>query len=517
MNEQKKKTLSLIESLAKFTPDDGRQWNEWEPSNPLFEKFYILGPKSFDKNDNEISILYEYPEKCAEGLVIQDFLFIENIEIPDISFKDSLHKESYVCTANNIYDKAIFFKNVTGTPVYTYCLKFVASPLTRPSELVNDNVFIELDKYRNSETIPQALFALCIESIHPFYKFYFMILERILQNEAKSRISAQNIYFKNYSCDNIQHTMLWPNSSYFIRESFLNQLLQSFLPCYNEKLTIYSNGFPDFTFQMPSIEDSSFSIALWSYKPLLRWMKIEDFLCLISSLLLEKTIFVVGSKAEEIIKTTAFLPQLISPFLWVCPLISILPPNLEDILDVPMSSIIGLLSRLKNRIPTESFIIDLDERKFIKPESILKLPFHNELKAELKQNSYIFKGRKDSLSKKSALELLKIIKKFIKEKLAEPVLKSIMTNLRTDGSEGSMFISKIYFDFFNDKYDKYQSFIQILLETTLFNAFKEQNCRNKTRLSSSQNFEIFSYNQWYLKFCPLDNDETENKETKNKK
>ena len=84
---------------------------------------------------------------------------------------------------------------------------------------------------------------------------------------------------------------------------------------------------------MPSIDNAPFSIALWSYKPLLKWIKLEDFLHLISSLLLEKSIFVVGSNAEEIIKTTAFLPQLISPFLWVCPLISILPPNLEEILE----------------------------------------------------------------------------------------------------------------------------------------------------------------------------------------
>lgn len=504
MNENKKKTLSLIESLAKFTAEDGKQWNEWEPSNPLFEKFYVLGPKSFNENDKDISILYEYPENCAAGLVIQDFLFIENPDIPHISFQEPLQKEGYVCSSNEIYDQAIFFKNVTGTPIYTYCVRFIASPLTRPSELINDNVFIELDQYRNSDTIPQAIFALCIESSHPFYKFYFMILERILKIEAKSRISAQNLFLEYYSSDNIQHEMLWPNSTYFVRESFLNQLLQSFLPCYNEELTIYSNGFPKFTFRMPSIDNAPFSIALWSYKPLLKWIKLEDFLHLISSLLLEKSIFVVGSNAEEIIKTTAFLPQLISPFLWVCPLISILPPNLEEILDAPMTIIIGILSRLKNRIPPDSYVIDLDEHKFIKPASMLKLPFHHELKIELRQNSYLFKGRKDSFSKKHALELLKILKQFISEKLADPVFKSILSNLTTDGSEGSMFISKIYCDFFKGKYENYESFIQSLIETTLFGAFKEQNCRNKTRLRSSQDFEIRSYNQWYKMFYPLD-------------
>lgn len=503
MNEQKKKTVSLIESLAQFTAEDGSQWSEWEPSNPLFEKFFILGPKSFDINDKAISVLYECPDKCAKDLAIQDFLFTENIELPDIYFQSTFHKEGYFCSINQINDKAIFFRNETGTPIYTYCLRFIATPLTRPSELINDNVFIELDEYRNSNKLPQKIFALCIESTHPFYKFYFMILKRILQFEAKSRISAQNLYPGYDSCNNIQHDMLWPNSSYFVRESFLIQLQTTFLPSYNEKLVIYSNGVPDFTFQMPSIEDASFSIALWSYKPLLKWIKLNDFLYLVSAILLEKSIYIVGSKAEEIIKTAAFLPQLVLPFLWVCPLVSILPENLTDIFDVPTPIILGSLVSLRNLIPPDSYIIDLDDHKFIKPASFIKLPFHQEIKAELNKNCYLFKGKKDSINKNSTLELLNILKNYIQEKLTNPLIKSILSNLGSDGKEGSMFVSQIYFNFFKkfEKFDKYEPFIQKLIETALFNAFKEQSCRNKTRLSNSQEIEDQSYNQWYHKFC----------------
>ncbi|KAK8870646.1 hypothetical protein M9Y10_008533 [Tritrichomonas musculus] len=499
MKKQVKKPISLIDCLAKFTAEDGRQWSEWEPSNPLFEKFFILGPKSFDANDEEISVLYECPEKCASDLSVQQFLFIEDVKLPDISFPSNFQKEGYFCTVNTIYDKAIFFKNDTGTPIYIYCLRFIASPFTRPSQLTNDNVFIELENYRNSEKIPQKLFALCIESSHPFYKLYFMILKRILQFEAKSRISAQNLYTGYDSFNDIQHDMLWPNSSYIVRESFLQQLQTMLLPCYNEQLIIYSNGVQDITFRMPPIEDVSFSIALWSYKPLLKWIKLEDFLNLVSAILLEQSIVIIGSKQEDIIKAAAFLPQLISPFLWVFPFISILPSNLLEMLNSPMSSIIGMLCSLKNYIPSDFIIIDLDDHKITFPNAIPKLPYHKELKTELNKNSYLFKRKKDSLSKKSTLELLNILKKFIQEKISNPVIKSILTNLASDENEGSMFVSQLYFKFFKEKY---HPFIQKLIHTQLFNAFKEQNCRNKTRLNQSQDFADLSYNQWYQKFCP---------------
>ncbi|OHT14836.1 hypothetical protein TRFO_14790 [Tritrichomonas foetus] len=488
---------SLCESLSQFTANDGSKWSKWDRSNNILDSVFIIGPTSFDEKDEfDISMLYEYPNDNINDLSIKHFIYEDKLSFPDLNIQNQCILEAHFCSENDVIDESVFMHNESGNPKYIYCIRFSASPLTRPAQLNNENVFLELEDFRKQTVLPIRLFCLCLISSHPFCNFYFQIMRRILQLEAKARTSAQNIYMTSCAYKVVNHHLLWPNSSFLIREQFLNLIRNSFFPFHSEKLVLFSSGLDVIEFKMPSSEDVNHMISLWSFSPLLEWISIKDFVLLLTVLLLEQYIVVIGQNFGDIVKTVSFLSQLIHPFTWICPTISLLPKKLFDVMESPMANIIGLFAKYKNKIPDNYVILNLDDHSLFVPKSFPSIP---NLDIFISMIDPLFTARKTELiTQNLALTIFRIINDFIESIFTNHIVKSILTKVGNNSYEGSMFIPNIYFGGFNQGDHE---FVRQLTSTQYFSAYIEQCCIKKTQIHQNleDSYSLETFDGW-LKF-----------------
>ena len=335
---------SVLSAFQSFKPEDGCAWVKWDFSFPIFQHFAIFGPKDF-YSDEDPSLVYEYPPNGnASEYGIARFIFFDPIleTQAKVSFFDS-HFPNTPETLNFQSEELLLLKSQADSPTFIYCLRFQATPPLRPAtedfETLKQNCYKAHVEWEKTKKLPLCRFAICFITSHPFYNFYFSILRHIMALEARSRTSAINLFDPSQK-SNVRSTS-WPEASFDTRTLFLDQLYNMNLPIYGEYFSILF-GNKTFTWKMPHTQDVPQFLAQWGLSSIFPWVQLDDLLSIISALLLEKYFIVIGRSIQEIMKAVSFLPQLIHPFTWMNPIITIIPPDLFDLLDSPMANILGI-------------------------------------------------------------------------------------------------------------------------------------------------------------------------------
>lgn len=493
---------SFANVFQSFKPEDGCAWVKWDFSFPIFLHFAIVGPKDFNQN-TEPSLLYEYPPNSGTSeYSIEHFIFFDpqtknQIELPNESkfqwsFLPSSNGQSFTDSGNKTdTEELLILKSEANQPVYIYCLRFYASPCSRPATEDFSGLKSEMETYqkewKRTHFLPLTRFAICFITSHPFYDFYFPILQQIIEIEARARMSAVNLFGSKDTSKG--RSFYWPECSFDDRTAFLSQLYQLNLPIFGEYFNITFNNSPLLSWKMPFSQDVPHTLAQWGSNALLSWIDEQNFIRLISAILLEKYFIVIGRSISDIMRVVSFIPQLPFPFTWICPIITILPPDLFDVMDSPMANILGV------RIPDDpneanfldncleehksAVIINLETKKINIPPNMPLMPAADVFKSQI-EPIWPEKNRPKTIH-----TLLNILQEHLNSSLSEPIGRSSPTMHQKEGNdiiEGSMFIPELFMRNFPPED---HSFLNLFLETQLFSAFKEQICRTKTLYKNS--------------------------------
>ena len=70
--------------ITDFVADDGIEWKAWDYSAPLFDHFFIIGPRDFH-NDTEPCCLYKFPKDGSDNeFRLERFLFLDGLQFRNL-------------------------------------------------------------------------------------------------------------------------------------------------------------------------------------------------------------------------------------------------------------------------------------------------------------------------------------------------------------------------------------------------------------------------------------------------
>lgn len=466
--------------IKDFRAEDGRAWKMWDFSLPLFEHFFIIGPTNFHDQIEPVC-LYEYPNKGeANKFALEKFCFIDGLHFKNIKLRNSHSMSGKFSETPESIEEYIFINHEAGTPWYHYCIRFHACPLDRPAlPDPNDEMNDDIRYFRSVGVFPSCLFAYCLVSRHPFHELLFQILRMILKCEARVRMSSANLHGlaskQPYLTDSLMKEYIWPSNVVQHREQLLESIYNTHLPAFGAHLTVSLNDDlePPFDWQMPAPGEIGLQMALWGYAPLMEWISVEDFLDLITCILLEHSIVVTGTDIQKVGKTVVFLPQLIAPFCWLSPIVTLVPRDRLGLLEAPMSTISGVYKKFLPPDTGDCVVVDLDLKEVLFGRYNRKFVIPN--KQELVKLLEPIWGLETS--PKKITSILNLVAFHLELQIRDQMSKSTMTKIDMDG-EATGFAGQL----FKSRYrEESRRFIEEFMKTQIFQGHKEQICLNMTK------------------------------------
>ena len=441
-----------------FAVEDGRAWQQWRLSAPIFEHFFILGPPEIAKGAAP-NVLYGYPNDGADKeCQIGRFLFDEGIGLEQSKFKAS-NVAGVLKTPNAIVDRVVLMKTASGDPIFTYCVTVRANPLTRPATL-GASCVDDLTKAVKQKKTNTCLYAFCFETAHPFFDFFFDMIELFLKAEEQALQEEQLLAMSMKDRD----TEIAKR-----REALLEFLAGIHMPAFGEWFTFAYGNLKKLKWKMPEPSEVGKTIARVGCMPLLKWVSVDDLLMVISSLLLGRSVLVIGDEMTDIVNTVTFLPQLLYPFSWMCPIVNLLPKEKLDYLDAPVPLLVGLRrSNLPhNQDLSDRVVIDLRKKSIRFAPNTTKLIHYDQLKGQLRP---IIASR----SKERVTDLLSKLEDFFTDKLARKMAEYLAYGRTKSGDLGTGLDQNGFIEAFSNGAEK--EFVEEFTSTQMFQAFKEQLC-----------------------------------------
>jgi hypothetical protein len=181
----------------------------------------------------------------------------------------------------------------------------------------------------------------------PFFDFFFQVLYDIIGLEKLRRIEVTNdLEDRNYEnskdlCEYLPTTLL---------TEVLDRLSQISPPFAGSSLFFQvDQGLQPITFQrlqsIPSLQDEYITyLSQWCLPTLFSCVSPDCLVWLLSLVLVECKLIVVGSECGLISCVVLGLLTLLKPFDWISPVIPLLPNKLSEFIEAPVPIMVGLVS-----------------------------------------------------------------------------------------------------------------------------------------------------------------------------
>ena len=336
------------------------EWAKWDFSSPIFESFFIMGPQEW-KADAKSVVLYEYPPDnvrkrlSSKDLGLHEFIFDdEGINMTFEKMKPKARLE-YFSKPNVVTNRVVTVPTLDDGFMFAYCTIFRASPITVPG-LLSPDMVANFDMYRKLDKIPVCDFAMCFISGHPFSDFMFGIHDKILEIDLLARsqdVERQSLLSPGmFVPGDADPVTRWPCTACMSRESFLEALYRSNLPGFGARFAVQFSKMSPLIWNMPTADAVATSVAKIGARPLFDWITLDDFLMVMSALLRAWKVLVVSQSVGLRSTTVAFLSQLISPFHWCCPIVTVVGKKGADYLGSPSPELIALAPRHLETLPS---------------------------------------------------------------------------------------------------------------------------------------------------------------------
>ena len=482
-----------------FCVQDGNPWQEWRLSAPIFEQFFILGPKSFDKSADP-DVLYQNSATASDsGCGIGRFIFDQGLDLR----QEKLSREDKIKmleAPNEVKDRLVLVRKEAGFSLFTHCVTFRASVFTRPTTPGLGSVE-ETYKAVMGKKVATALFAFCFTTAHPFFDFFFKLVDTFLEMAARNR--QQSRFFEALQkpkemqkcAHDVKENWLWWEMEMNERESLLEMLRFMHMPSFDERFMFQYYGRNDsinFKWKMPLPGDVMMSVCKLGCFPLMSWIGEDDFIMLLSSILLEHVIIVAGSSMSDVVNTVTYLSQLPCPFSWVLPTVNIVPRDLLELLESPGGLMCGIMANILPARKEHHVIVNLDEEKIEFVRGTVKLlnsdvllkrlqPFFDkqkEKRREKKKEKKRDRKRENKLSVDDIEEFLRNIEAFLTEHIAAPMASKLKRGVDREGRSGTDFNLNAFLSSFKGEAE---AFVRAFTDGQMFMTFKEQLCRTFTK------------------------------------
>ena len=230
------------------------------------------------------------------------------------------------------------------------------------------------------------------------------------------------------------------------------------------------------------------------------WITVEEFVQLLESVILAKSVVVIGSNFEEITKTVAFIPQIMAPFSWASSIFSFIPNEMIEVFDNPFPYISGAyrtdfeqyreIRERDNSFPQGIVIINMDDQTVEFTSSSFSLPESDDFIASI---SALFED--DIKNKKNfsfTMTILKLTQQHIFKTITQPMEKALKCRLDLPNS-GTMFNKNDYLKQFTEQNI---DFIKELFDSPNFDILIGQISRANTLIQSGHSEEIGGMSKW---------------------
>ena len=415
--------------------------------------FYIFGGYPWEKR-NEASLLFSYPENNKIHVSkFSTFCLPYGLDCTRISYDllTCAYDQSQI-TESEFF--TLYFPENIEAP-YLFCLKFRANPLTMPT-LCHSFTIFQLLEHCNVYNMPYCNFCMAIQSKYPSRSLFSKLLKWILLSETTARLQISNVLDSFYSGDLISNIIIWPESQH---SSFLECLRSFFsrsVPQEFEKILIDKKPYPIFEWIAPQTTNIYYPMVSKCLFQIIKLLDISNFWKLFSSILLERSIIIYHPKQKIVCDAIISLHFLIKPLIWACSTISILPPSLYDLLNIPNPIIIGTIKPI-DEINCGWVFVDLTKNRIFTDEEIILHPKKNKFYSGFSRKySIINNNHKNDTN--LIIEILETCNAFVKE-MIELLNKSIITDFSDPLNVQSKFFEEMYLQFFeHDERDFFHNF-----------------------------------------------------------
>jgi hypothetical protein len=197
---------------------------------------------------------------------------------------------------------------------------------------------------------------LCMKTYFPFHDFYFSILSKILEQMRSRKNDELSEMMANYEnslkelnrIDGEFGLGTLELEIFPVLEQLLNHKLDNNLTSYEEignemiGYDILNMTAFGFNLSVPNYGDLKFCEAIYGIGTFLNDLAFEDFLFILVSILLERTIVFVCEDMSILSSFMMTFTSLIKPFQWPFPIIYSLPESSKELLGSPIPIIVGI-------------------------------------------------------------------------------------------------------------------------------------------------------------------------------
>ena len=357
----------------------------------------------------------------------------------------------------------LYFQELPAS--YCYCCQLEVSPFTIPS-VCHDKSFGEIMETVKDGFVPQSLICIVIHAKVARRGLYYNVIDWLLQCEHMVRL---DVFFRSFGSSEC----VWPQKKMFHR--FLKHVqMFPFDPEANE-CEIHEGPFPSFKWiGDETVPRPELAVVRDCVNMFIDHVDVNGFLTLISGLILEFPIYVLGKEKTLVSDTIMALTFMVYPLQWIMPVISLLPEEMHELVDSPVPSLIGTCGNVTPKLPN-ALIVDLDAppNKAVRSVSpVPHIPDDGTLMQEL--TWYMEHMRKDRFT--AICCIVSAIEDKIRN-LLEPVPRSIVSDFTS--KQQTRFMIELFLANF-EKQDRH--FMRLMRETQMFEYHLNRECRRQSAL-----------------------------------
>eukprot|EP01101_Sappina_pedata_P006860 TRINITY_DN3513_c0_g1_i1.p1 TRINITY_DN3513_c0_g1~~TRINITY_DN3513_c0_g1_i1.p1 ORF type:complete len:771 (+),score=140.42 TRINITY_DN3513_c0_g1_i1:27-2315(+) len=321
-------------------------------------------------------ILHQYPTRTPLPLnKIPDFCFPQGVQTRDIPItrsQSSLNSLIFgqMDRLEDTENSFIFLIHSGETIYYGMCVLKEEILDTMPSFIRSKSPFSSgnsaFKNMRNLEAMKKKTVTVgprcyCLISRYPFFNLHFSVLYSILGKERLYTLVS-------YTSDGTESSKLRSESRKIVRAYY-----KQVVPKIGEEISFFLPGETTaFKADMTSVADSVTACGEWGIGPLCKTLSLPQLIALYQAVLLENKILVISKNLGVLSSIVLSIIPLIRPLVFQGPLIPVLPQIMEECIQAPVPTILGMRSldgHLKD-IQTSSVVLDLDRGLFSLPYSL---------------------------------------------------------------------------------------------------------------------------------------------------
>lgn len=414
-------------------------------------------------------VLFQFPEGHGNE-AIPPFCFPSGCRTWLQSFQDKnaipahIIDDSYIQNGKFI---PLYFMEHRNAP-YLFCFHFEVSPLTFPSFAHNLGLKELLGKLGETYT-PLTTVCLAIKTKYPSASLFRQWIEWLLSCEMVARMRLEQVFVEYMSGNKAAAEGTgWPETERNLMMDVFKQMRNQPPPAPGKAFEIDCPPMPPFSWVMPIPDGPIHSpLAQECLSYLITRISMEQFITLFYSVLLERTVILYHTSETVIGYCVMCLHFLCHPLKWKSCSVSILPDQLEDLLDAPSPIFIGSRRPLTSGVPANCVYIDLVQGTLQTSDTLPVCPRGDALQKVLvkvwsMENPYMAILAAVNSVTKGMVDLIDLC---------------TMTDYTNPDDVKSLFMQQLFIGRFPPEERPY---LKVMLESQMFRYAVEQRCRIKS-------------------------------------